>query len=802
MKATDPNLAALPDADRQQVEAWLIDFDLVWHDQLLKDKVRELPFPGSRLRQAVLAEMVKIDLERQWRSGRTRTLESYLSAYPELGTPETVSAHLIHAEYQARQLGGCPAELVALERRFPRQAEALQRLVRQASAGRCPEEPTRSQHATPGPVQAWPETPTPVANPAILSGQFGRYFILRPIGEGGMGAVYLAQDTQLGRQVALKIPHVSIGTSPVLRERFLREAQVTATLKHPNICQVYDAGEIDGRLYLTMEYVEGKPLAKFAGKGKAHPQRQAATLIRLLASTLHEAHRQGIIHRDVKPANVMLHPRRGPVVMDFGLARRDEDVRITRSGVVLGTPAYMSPEQMDGEGNLGPASDQYSLGVMLYELLTGRLPFDGPMMAVLAQKATQDPEPPSVRLPHLDRRLEEICLRMMARKPADRYASLADVADVLGNYLRSSRPSEGRAARAAGSRSGTTTRSSSEDVLALPTTGDPPAQQVPPRRRARWTWSVLMAAVVGLLGCAIVFDAFLSEGTIRIEISDPAEVVEVRVDGAAVDLNELSEPLRLRTGRHKLRVTGERIEPVTESFTVKRGPNPDLRIEVKRLPDEAPSPQALVEATSPGPPEPSPGPSEMGPPGALIPPPRVGEPAAPMPRPDLTPPAATPSPSPPGTMPSPTPPASMPSPGSPPSGRPTPPAPGHPPDNRFVLRIITLTGKADWAGTPKDKELPYVSVVLNDDSSHSRGGRVAFRVGARQEFFLQYDYPVDQVRGVRLNFAGKNAWRCRAIQFELIRGGRVILWRYFDVNATFSTEKKDQGISTRYFPLR
>jgi serine/threonine protein kinase len=277
----------------------------------------------------------------------------------------------------------------------------------------------------------------PRASELAAGETFGRYRILRRLGRGGMGTVYLAHDTHLERDIALKIPHVTAGESPEVVQRFYREARALARFDHPNICPVHDVGQVDGVLFLTMTYVEGRPLSELVTQPPL-PQRRAAEVVRTLARTLAEAHARGIIHRDLKPANVLISARRELVIVDFGLARRLEqgDSRLTQVGSILGTPAYMAPEQVSGDiAAMGPGCDIYSLGVILYELLTGRLPFEGPASVVMGLVMVADPPPPSAHRPDLDRLLEVICCKAMAKKVQDRHPSMAALAETLDEYL-------------------------------------------------------------------------------------------------------------------------------------------------------------------------------------------------------------------------------------------------------------------------------------------------------------------------------------------------------------------------------
>lgn len=282
----------------------------------------------------------------------------------------------------------------------------------------------------------------PALGPPDFPERFGRYRLVKCLGKGGMGTVYLAHDTDLDRDVALKVPHVQTGNSELIA-RFHREARAAAALNHPNICPIYDVGSVGDQPYLTMAYVEGRSLADHIKQAPECPPDRAAALVRELALALNEAHRHGVIHRDLKPSNIMINERGAPVVMDFGLARlvRDKEAALTRSGQLLGTPAYMAPEQAQGVADaITPACDIYSLGVILYELLTGHQPFVGPLFPLLHQLVSEEPPTPLSFRPNLDPRLDAICRKAMAKEASARYASMAQFADALTTYLQPTTP--------------------------------------------------------------------------------------------------------------------------------------------------------------------------------------------------------------------------------------------------------------------------------------------------------------------------------------------------------------------------
>ncbi|OAI45328.1 hypothetical protein AYO44_02685 [Planctomycetaceae bacterium SCGC AG-212-F19] len=432
-EATSPTLN---DTDRQQVQATLADFERNWNGGKLAEMLPRLPPAGQPLRAVMLLGLIRIDLHRQWQGGRHNRVESYLELCPELGTLAQPPMELIQAEFDARRQANQPADVADFMRRFPAQAEQIRTVL---------EATMETATGSAAPAMATTETVVhPAAGrrgglPAEFPCNFGRYRLLRVLGRGGMGAVYLAHDDQLDRPVALKVPLIQPTDGPDVLPRFYREARAAATLRHANICPVYDVGEIDGIPYLTMAFIEGTPLADMVKGKKQLPQRQAAELVRQTALAMQEAHRRGVIHRDLKPANIHITPTGEPVIMDFGIARRtDKDgERLTRTGQLMGTPEFMAPEQARGDTEAtGPLSDVFSLGVILYRLLAGRVPFEGQLLELLVKITTEDPTRPSNYRPELDRRLEEICLKAMSRVPADRFATMGDFAGALESYLQ------------------------------------------------------------------------------------------------------------------------------------------------------------------------------------------------------------------------------------------------------------------------------------------------------------------------------------------------------------------------------
>ncbi len=403
-------------------------------------------------------------------------------------------ASAIIAGYLQRRDAGEDVAPEELLRSHPDLADELRRYFEnEAVIGQLAPSPPAPAHPgyreTTRSAAAGDSVPTSRQPLSDLPAEFGRYRVLKRLGQGAMGAVYLARDTALDRDVALKTPKLDASEDAELIERFEREAKAAATLHHRNICPVFDVGVLDGVRYLTMAYIDGKSLSAFVSSHKQLSERQATIAVRKLALALQAAHSAGVVHRDLKPANVMVDKSGEPVIMDFGLARKlesRESTRLTQVGTIMGSPAYMSPEQVSGDPDaVGPQSDIYSLGVILYELLTGQLPFEGSIAAVIGQIMTADPPDVASLRTGLDPRLQAICQKMMARSTEDRYQSMQEVADALSDVLRNRKPSTSGTRQPADSAARSVTSTSEELAVfqQIVVSDERTSVKLPPRSR-------------------------------------------------------------------------------------------------------------------------------------------------------------------------------------------------------------------------------------------------------------------------------------------------------------------------------
>jgi eukaryotic-like serine/threonine-protein kinase len=257
---------------------------------------------------------------------------------------------------------------------------------------------------------------------------FGRYEILDKLGEGAMGVVYRARDRALGRAVALKMLSEEFAAEEELHQRFRREVEAVGQLSHPNIVSVYDMDETDGRLYMAMELLEGDDLRTLIERHAPVSLAERVRIFMQICAGLHYAHGRGIVHRDVKPANILVTSRGQVKLLDFGLARLGSRASITRRGVILGTPDYMAPEQAQGR-TIDARSDLFSAGAVFYEFLTLQKPFRGKTLhAVLYQIISGEPEPVLCANPEVPARLAAVVHRMLVKDPERRFASLEELA--------------------------------------------------------------------------------------------------------------------------------------------------------------------------------------------------------------------------------------------------------------------------------------------------------------------------------------------------------------------------------------
>jgi WD40 repeat protein/serine/threonine protein kinase len=368
--------------------------------------------------------------ERAWHTSPRPRIEDYLAG-AEPGLRDALLEELVCVEIELRRGAGEEPTAEAYRQRFPEHAAVVEAVF--APAASASPEAGLSTALNDG----TPDT-DPAHEPGTRVRYFGDYELIRELGRGGMGVVYRARQISLNRLVALKMIRSAVLAGGDELRRFQNEAEAVAALDHPHIVPILEVGCNDGQRYFSMKLIGGPSLDKKLDDYASDP-RTAARLVMTAAEAVHHAHQRGILHRDLKPSNIVIDDRGEPFVTDFGLAKRVEgDSELTHTGAILGTPAYMAPEQASGRrGAVTTASDVYGLGAILYALLSGRAPFGGDSAGeTLAQVRESLPTPPSRLKPQVPRDLEVICLKCLEKEPRSRYGSAQSLADDLDNWLR------------------------------------------------------------------------------------------------------------------------------------------------------------------------------------------------------------------------------------------------------------------------------------------------------------------------------------------------------------------------------
>ncbi len=426
---------------------------------------------ANGLNSRQLAVVPRADLLRRWQRGERIRAEDCLLRHPTLQNDAEVLLDLLCTEAAVRLAQGETLHIEEYVRRLPQLAAPIRQHLEAMAATHAEPSPTpfldpvadtlvpaspapgqtdTLMHDTEGlePPQTGHPSPVPTMYPGSIPCEMvGDYEVLGELGRGGMGVVYRARQRRLNRVVALKMILAGSHAGPEELSRFRREAAAIACLQHPNIVQVHESGEYQGKPFFSLEFIDGGSLDRKLNAAPL-PPREAAALVETLARAMHAAHEQGIIHRDLKPANVLLTKDGTPKITDFGLAKKLDEAGLSLSGAVMGTPSYMAPEQASGQVRaIDARTDVYALGAVLYECLTGRPPFRAATaMDTLMQVLQNEPVPPGRLAARCPRELETICLKCLEKQQDKRY----DTAVSLAEDLRRFQSGESIAARPAG----------------------------------------------------------------------------------------------------------------------------------------------------------------------------------------------------------------------------------------------------------------------------------------------------------------------------------------------------------------
>jgi WD40 repeat protein len=478
---------------------------------------------AERLSVAELVTLLQADQRQRWQVGDRVPVEVYLNYVPALRDNSDAVLPLLFFEAGLREADGAVPTADDLVRRFPqfeepiRQQYAREPTLHSTARNRNAETIDYPKGEVPFEAQRTLGVDQAELRVSVVRASVPGYEIVSELGRGGMGVVYKARHLALNRLVALKMILSGAHAGADELARFRNEAEAVARVQHPNLVQIYEVGEHEGRPYFALEYVDGQALDFRLRAGQLEPN-EAARLLEILARAVHAVHQHGLVHRDLKPANILMTSTGVPKITDFGLAKRlDSTLGKTVTGDVLGTPMYMSPEQASGRvKQIGPATDIYALGTILYEMLTGRPPFRANSgIDVVMMVANTEPQPPSKIRLKLPRDLETICMKCLEKNPARRYASALELADDLQRF-QAGEPIKARPIGAVG--------------LLLKWT----------RRHPAWAtlFAVIVLGTLVLLGVGVSYHIHLQEALQ--EARDKGEESRVRL----VRLNEAQESLQ------------------------------------------------------------------------------------------------------------------------------------------------------------------------------------------------------------------------------------------------------------------